>query len=402
MRHFNLLSALFAVGLVGCQAAPFPSAPLRQAPRVVQNIRNANAPRFTRQSDHQVREKLGTHFLKDTPVAVYPNRLVFEGQQLAFEKGNILIGRSRRNEDYLRRIEKITVAGGRTLVDTTDASLFEAFDELSLRGLEMDPDVQGLRKEHRVNIGGVMDLVLDLNIRPDFSDTELHLKDKRLRIKSSPVVQLNTQLRGELRFRPLLSEVEPQPVGEVSFTAASFPLWLGPVPVSFTLRPGAALDYGHEASGSAGIGGQLNGEVKATVELEAALNQQPELSSAIQHQLDASWIPPELKLEGSARARVHVPRMQIDLKVASMVGPFVQLGTYVDSSYTRRYSYSSGEKRLYESVQSHLGLAAYGGITPTKIFGKQLSKEIRIKIIDKNLKQIYNRVIDRPVGAEAL
>jgi hypothetical protein len=159
----------------------------------------------------------------------------------------------------------------------------------------------------------------------------------------------------------------------------------------FHLKPGAGLDFGHRAEGKLVNTFDIDGEFKAVVELEAALGESPSTQSSSEYRIDGKMLPPELRLTGNARARLHLPTVHLDSEIAGLVGPFVQAGPYVDGNFTRRLTVTPQQTTVFSSVSSHLGLAIDGGITPTRLFGKQLSREIRFKILDKRIKELYRK-----------
>ncbi|MBF2053065.1 MAG: hypothetical protein IGS03_06315 [Candidatus Sericytochromatia bacterium] len=165
--------ALLSLSLLSCQQVAFVPPP---APPAAQLQRQLNAPQPVHE---QVLSHQETVTFKDpVPVAVEPERLVFQGTQHQFQPQQVLIGRSLQNQDFLRRVRSSRIQGNQVIVETTPATLFDAFQELDLAGPRMvrSPERISLR-EHRINIGGIMDLVIDLGLTPDFSDMRLKLKD---------------------------------------------------------------------------------------------------------------------------------------------------------------------------------------------------------------------------------
>lgn len=391
----RLFAASLLLSLLSCQSLPPAGSGLFSPlppPAGVQAQFNAPA---------ELREQVLAHqqtvsFKEPVAVAVYPDRLVFQGHLPLFQPQQVLIGRSLQNEDFLRRVLSSRHAGGQTIVETTSASLFEAFEELDLAGprLVRAPERISLR-EHRVNIGGMMDLVIDLGVTPDFSDLRLKLKEGQLSMRMAPAFEIDTQVRSELRLQGPMSEVALRPVGSVNLLTSRFVAWIGPVPLVFHLKSAAALDLGARAEGQLSVGAQINGTVKTSVELEAALNQQPQVRGNSSYRFEASLLLPDMKLKGEIRSRLTLPRLHLDSEIAGLVGPFVQTGPYIEGSYLRQVNGSAATVR--ESVRSHLGLKVDGGITPTRLFGKNLSRELRVNILDRQLKEIYRQDTTRPL-----
>jgi len=398
VKSFNLKTSLLglatiALGLSACQTPPL--APTLRLPAALPPARLQQQ----QAGPEQIIAKANTvTFDKPVPVAVHPDRLVFQGAQ-NFQPNQILLGRSIHNEDFLRRVLSSRPEGNQVVVQTAPATLFEAFDELDLNGPRMQqaPERISLR-EHRFNLGGIVDIVLDMGITPDFSDTRLKIKDSRMSLRVAPEFQIEAQVRSEFRFSPLMSEVNLRPVGSVDFTAAKFVAWIGPVPLVFQLKPGAALDFGSQAQGAISVGTQLNGVVKASIEIDATLNQTPTTRTDSSQNFEASMLPPQMSMNGEVRSRLTLPRIHMESEIAGLVGPFVQVGPYIDAQYLRQLTGTGAGATVRERVTSHLGLGIYGGITPTRLFGKDLSREIRIRILDRQLKQIYHRDLTRPLA----
>ncbi|MBF2053066.1 MAG: hypothetical protein IGS03_06320 [Candidatus Sericytochromatia bacterium] len=214
----------------------------------------------------------------------------------------------------------------------------------------------------------------------------------------APEFQIETQVRSELRLQGMMSEVALQPVGAVNLMSAQFVAWIGPVPLVFHIQPAAALDFGARADGRLGVGTELKGTVKASLELDAALNQQPRARSESSYRFDASMLPPNLQLSGEVRSRLTLPRIHLDSEIAGLVGPFIQTGPYIDGSYLRQINGSGSSATVRESVRSQLGLTIGGGITSTRLFGKNLSRELRVRILDRQIKELYRRDMTRPLS----
>ncbi len=334
-------------------------------------------------------------FSQPQPVSVEANRLIFEGTQLNIKPNQVLMGRSISNQDFLRRVRRVQPSGNRLIVETTPATLFEAFEELDYVGAQIvrAPERISL-SSHRFNIGGVVDIVLDMGLKPDFTDARLRVKDSRLLVRVAPTFDLDAKLRSEYRFlntHTIADNLPIKPVGKVSFEALRVPAWIGPVPLVFHLKPGAGLDWGHRAEGKLMVGTQVNGQFKAAVEMEAGLNEAPNSQTDSSYRFDGSMLPPELQINGTARARLHLPTIHLDTEIAGLVGPFIEAGPYVDGNFTRRLTVTPKQTTVFTSVNSQLGLTIDGGITPTRLFGKDLSREVRIRILDKRIKELYRK-----------
>ena len=186
-------------------------------------------------------------------------------------------------------------------------------------------------------------------------------------------------------------------MGQVSFTVARFPAWIGPVPVVFQVKPGAALSWGHQASGSLVQSLNIDGFIQPQLTMEAALKQKPQTSSSVQHQIQAQLAPPALSMKGKAHARLYVPQIQFESELAGIVGPFISAGTYIDATYQREIRTQQGQSMVDTAINADLGLSVYGGITPTQLFGSELTREIRIKILERNLKNLYQKQSSEPL-----
>lgn len=381
-RFFKSFSALLlAASLTACQmpvSNPFVQRNTLQAQSAQRQIVQADAKIYS----------------QPVPVSVEPHRLIFSGPQNGLKPGQVLMGRSLKDQDFLRRVRQIHVSGSQTVVDTLPATLFDAFEELDLSGSRIQANTPPIAMQsHRFNIGGVVDVVMDLNLKPDFSDTKIRLVNERLFVRVAPRFEMDSQIRTEFKFIGIkpVPENPLKPVGSVSFNALRIPAWIGPVPLVFHLKPGAGLDWGHQADGRVIVSTDIDGQFTASVEMEAGLGENPVTKTDTAYQLNGKMLPPELRLTGSAKARLHLPTIHLDTEFAGLVGPFVQAGAYVDGHYLRRLSATPQQTTIYTLANSHLGLRIDAGITPTHLFGKDLSKELRFKILDKQIKELYRK-----------
>lgn len=385
MKHKLLLGMVSALLLVACQAQPLPS-------QSSVNLRQ----QATGASGRQVLRADALSFQQPVAVEIEPNRLIFTTPQPGIKPNQVLMGRSLKEQDFLRRARQIHSEGNRLIVDTVPATLFEAFAELDYTGASAvrAPENIQLRSQH-FNLGGVVDIVLDLGVRPDFSDAHLRLKDSRLFVRVAPRFTLDAKVHAEYNFlksrAPLGNEPVLQPVGDYSFNAVRLPAWIGPVPLVFHLKPGTRLDFGHHADGKLIASTELTGEFKASVEMEAALGESPVTKTDSDYSFDGKMLPPELRLTGVGKARLHLPTLHLDTEIAGLVGPFVEASPYVDGRYQKTLTATPQQTTVFTSAKASLGLAIDGGLTPTTLFGKQLSHEIRLRILDKQIKVLYSK-----------
>lgn len=380
---------LAAMVLAGCQASP-----LTQPAQLRAQTASTQAA-----SGRQVLRADAVVYQQPMPVEVEPNRLIFNAPQPDLRPNQVLMGRSIKEQDFLRRIKAIHADGKRIIADTVPATLFEAFNELDMAGATTvrAPEHISLRSQH-FNIGGLVDIVVDLGVKPDFSDAHLRVKDSRLFIRVAPRFDIDTQVRAEYTFvkaggpQPVTNQEPPlQPVGDFSFTAMRVPAWVGPVPLVFHLNPGTSLKYGAYANGKLIASSQITGQFKASVEMDAAVGETPTVKTDSDYQFDGKMLPPELKLTGVAKARLHLPTLHLDTEIAGLVGPFVEASPYIDGRYQKTVTVAPKQTTVYTSAVSSLGLAIDAGLTPTTLFGKQLARELRFKILDKQIKELYRK-----------
>lgn len=385
------LGSLCALSLSACQS---PTAYRAGALLPTNTLRAQQAETTPTQINLQQNTRL---FEQPIPVSVTPDTLIFEDLNTVLEVNQVVMGRSLQGEDFLRRVITIQTQGRKTIVSTRPASLFEAFKELQANEVSLSraPERVSIRAQ-RFNIGGVIDIVLDLGVRPDFSEAQIQLKDSRLKVNLAPRFDIDTQIRSEWTFiKPVQNDLSP--VGQVTFTTARFPAWIGPVPVVFQIKPGASLSWGHQASGSLVQALNIDGFIQPKLTMEAALEQTPQTSGTIQHQIQAQLAPPALSIKGKAHARLYVPQIQFESELAGIVGPFISAGTYIDATYQREIKTQQGKSMVNTFVNADLGLSVYGGITPTQLFGGDLTREIRIKILERNLKNLYQKQTSEPL-----
>lgn len=324
-------------------------------------------------------------FQEPIPVQVLETSLVFKGQY-AFQKGQVLMGRSTQNQDFLRRVRSSHFDGQQTRVETEAASLFDAYQELDVSANPSKALERIQIRQERIQFGN-LEMLIDLSIQPDFSQTRIRLKDKQLTIEIAPRFELETQIQNHYRFDNLSAALLPElkPVGKFAFTAASFPLWIGPIPLIFKIKPGAALEWAQQAQGKLSFSTQLEGDLQPTLKLEAGLGETPRLQTDLKQNFKAKINPLQADFRGETRARLSLPQISLESKIAGLIGPYIETASYLDTHWSRLPQ----NNQVHESIRSQLGLSIYGGINAGQIFGKNLASQLRVKIIDRDLKEVY-------------
>ncbi len=341
--------------------------------------------------------QLNTQVFKSAiAVQVLADRLIFEGQH-SFQQGQVLMGRSSQNVDFLRRVRSSRFDGKQTQVETQAANLFDAYQELDVSTSQSKAPERISIQQQRIQFGQ-FEMLVDLGIQADFSKTRIRLKDKQLLIEMAPRFEIDTRIQNSYRFDSLASTLAPElkPVGKFAFTAANFPLWVGPIPLIFKVKPGAALEMAQSAQGNLKLATQVEGSFQPSLKLEARLGETPRIQSDLQEDFTAKVSPLQANFTGETRARVHLPQISLDSKIAGLIGPYLETGTYIDTQWSRRPQ----SNQIQESIRSQLGLSIYGGLSAGQLFGKELASQLRIKIVDRDLKEIYRQ--DHLIPAEAL
>ncbi|HEY9841389.1 MAG TPA: hypothetical protein V6D23_13095, partial [Candidatus Obscuribacterales bacterium] len=223
--------------LAGCQSAPLPGG--------LPGVRAQRAVGAQAATNRQVPRPDAFIFQQPVPVDVLPDRLIFTTPQTDIRPNQVLMGRSLTDQDFLRRATRLHAEGNRLIVETVPATLFEAFSDLDMAGVRSVRGPGGVTlQSHHFNLGGVVDIILDMNVKPDFSDAHLRLKDKRLFVRVAPRFEIDSQIRTEYTFFSAQAQLSPEPVlkptGSISFANARYLAWVGPVPLVFHLKPGAA------------------------------------------------------------------------------------------------------------------------------------------------------------------
>lgn len=401
MKKHIILSLIFSgMTLNACNRPTLPQAiaPQRLAQRHIQ------PQRFSRlnASTFQLNQKstLFKHHKAKQVQSIHSNSMILNGQT-GIKQGDIVIGRS-RGQDFLRQVVGVNQTANQAVLRTQPALLHDAFDEINLRGFEPEPGaLQAIEQKlnrKTYNIGGLLDLVPRLKIKPDFSNTEIRLRKTTLTIKVAPITRITGQI--EARFSPFSDQTKivnifklppTQPLGRVELPGASIPGWIGPVPIVFNLTPSVSLDWSSQASGYFFFGAELNGQITTGIEITAKLGKKPTYKTFKDWGFEARLTEPGFKVQGEVRSKLNVPEIQVDTKIAGMVGPFVRFSPYLDGKVKQTTVVKPKGTSVEGSARSDLGLVLRGGITETSIFGFKLAKGLDVRILDKTIKEVYRK-----------
>lgn len=386
-RHVLICASL---SLSACQGAG-PTAPnpaLQRAP--------LKAVQSQSQTTNQVMQFKANARLLDAgqaqPIAITPQTLVF-AQDPLLQMGQIVMGRTEQ-EDYLRRVTGIRSEESNVVVMTERANLYEAFEQLDVSNAQPDRLAPIQLDQRRFKIGFV-DIVSKLVAEPDFSDSRLRLTNTRARalfVRLAPEIKLTWEVSSETRFTPGMSDgLALKPIGQMNFKTFRIPTSIGGIPLVFYLRPGTALDWGHQGEGHLKLGAQVTGSFKVGVEMTAAVSEQPTVETFYQQAFDGRVLPPEIDFNGKVLTRLHLPRLRLDSKIVDMVGPFIEAESYLDGELDAQLKVSGSGKQVTGQAAAHLGLGLKAGLSQTDLFGKTLNKEISVDIFNRRVKTLYKQ-----------
>lgn len=331
---------------------------------------------------------------QDQPLSVLPEQLIFDGQH-RFEPGQVLMGRSQEGQAFLRQVVSVQTRGPQTVVQTQQAYLTDAFDELDVTGAVPTERMKPIELDRRTFKIGFVSLDSALKAQPDFSDARLRIHDgKALYVRLAPQLELTWDVTGRTSFSSLesgLSDVPLKPIGNVNFKTFPINAQIGPVPVTFYIRPGAALDWGYRGSGSIELGAQLQGRVKAGVELNANLSETPDVNTLFDYGYDGHFNDPRIDFDGQVRTRLHIPRIRVESEIAEMTGPYIEAESFIDGDLDAHLKVVNNQKQVTGTAEAHLGLALRAGLPATHLFGKQLTQEINKTLFDRRIKELYKK-----------
>jgi hypothetical protein len=397
MRTSSLLISAILLLVAACQAPGPVGAPLVPNQLPNQQLQRASVSTAPGRVELQPAAVVVDGDKIPLPLQILPDRLIFPPLPRPLKTGDILIGRA-LNQDFLRRVTRIQGSGNRTEVFTTAATLFEAFREADLGGMRLENATRSriTLDRQRFKIGGVMDIILTLSLDPDFSDTRIRIQDRKLMVRMAPRFKLSYDVTQQFTLHEGGASGNPEllplkPVGQAEFRVVAIPGWVGPIPVTFSVRPGASLDWGHSGLGRLGWRTDLSGELQAGIELEAPLGEMPTTQTFSDHNLKASFYEPTLEFTGGVRTRINLPYIQVDSRIAGMVGPYLRAGTYIEGSARRSVATTANGTVASSSLVSNLGVNVRGGLTETTLFGRKLANGLHLNIYDKAIRELYRR-----------
>lgn len=421
MKLSALVPALLcSAALTACQSLPLmqpATPPVQRLSRL--NASAASAPAVSAPDRRQnFRLQARTRVLQEPilqPLHALPGQLIFRGQRV-FQPGEILIGRSSQGQAFLRRVLKSQESNGQTQVLTANATLPEAFQELDLSGVTDPEAVKPIELDRRTFQIGFMTVESALRAYPDLSDVQVRLENgKALFVRLAPELKLTWDITSRVtlnsasatalpwdssaRTAPMSPTQQPtaqtplvlKPIGQVNFKSFVIVTAIGPVPLTIFIKPGAALEWGHQGSGSLELGGQINGRLKVAVEMKAQnFSQSPDFKSAYDYDYGGLLKDPRLNFTGKILTRLHLPRLRVESEIAAMIGPYVEASSYLDGELVSKITVVGAQKRVNGSAEVHLGLALRAGLSKSDLFGDSIP-EIHKTLFDRRVKQIYKK-----------
>lgn len=423
MKFSALFPALcITTALTACQSAPF-SSPLSASS--LNSATNGANPALLRSASVQnnspsrqtYRLQSQTRVLQEPinqPLRALPGQLVFRGMRV-FQPGEILIGRSSEGQAFLRRVlsrPEHNEQNGQTLVQTANASLADAFQELDLSGVNNPEMVKPIELDRRTFQLGFVTVESALRAQPDLSDVQIRLENgKALFVRLAPELKLTWDITSRVTLSTLnqatpttpwaTQQVPPavapqtglllKPIGSVNFKTFLIVTAIGPIPLTIFIKPGAALEWGHQGTGSVELGGQVNGRLKVAVEMKAQnLSQSPDFKSAFDYDYGGLIKDPKLEFTGRVLSRLHLPRLRVESEIAAMIGPYVEASSYLDGDLVSKVTVVGSQKRITGKAEVHLGLALRAGLSKSDLFGDSIP-EIHKTLFDRRVKQLYKK-----------
>ncbi len=424
MKFSALFPALcITTALTACQSAPFfspLSSPLSASS--LNSATNGANPALLRSASVQntspsrqtYRLQSQTRVLQEPinqPLRALPGQLVFRGMRV-FQPGEILIGRSSEGQAFLRRVLSRQELNGQTLVQTTNASLADAFQELDLSGVNNPEMIKPIELDRRTFQLGFVTVESALRAQPDLSDVQIRLENgKALFVRLAPELKLTWDITSRVNLSTLnpatpttpwaTQQVPPavapqtglvlKPIGNVNFKTFLIVTAIGPIPLTIFIKPGAALEWGHQGTGSVELGGQVNGRLKVAVEMKAQnFSQSPDFKSAFDYDYGGLIKDPKLEFTGRVLSRLHLPRLRVESEIAAMIGPYVEASSYLDGDLVSKVTVVGSQKRITGKAEVHLGLALRAGLSKSDLFGDSIP-EIHKTLFDRRVKQLYKK-----------
>jgi hypothetical protein len=401
MRRISLISSLLVLGLSACQGNPLLSTSTASNRAL---LRAAKAPIASKQTFLLSKQTRVLNEPINQPLQATPGQLVFTGQRV-FNPGEVVIGRSSQGQAFLGRVLQNRVVGSQTLVQIAPASLADAFQELDLTGINSPEAIKPIELDRRSFQLGFVTIESALKAYPDLSDFKLRLQNgKALFVRFAPEIKLTWDITARATLTSALdvpwagaAPASPNPVlkpiGEVNFKTFTIATEIGPIPITIFIKPGAALEWAHQGTGTVELGGQINGRFKAGVEMTARLSQSPELSTSYDYDYGGVLRDPRLEFTGKIQSRLHLPRLRVESEIAAMVGPYIEASSYLDADLTARMTVVGAQKRVSGLAEAHLGLALKAGLPKSDLFGQGVP-ELHKSLFNRRVKQIYKKELN--------
>lgn len=337
------------------------------------------------------------HTTAQRPLHVLPDQLVFTSDQ-RFAVGDVLLGRGRNGQPFLRRVVR---SDGQGRVWTSQAQLGDVFQILDAQA-SIDPrHIKPIELDRRSFQIGLLTIESTLKAWPDLSDFRLRIQEGRaLFVRFAPELKLNWEITSRATFSTPLSGAEllptltMKPVGEVNFRNFTIEADIGPVPVTIYIRPGAALEWGHQGIGQLEWGGSLNGRLKAAVEMTARLTEKPDFQTRYEYDYGGQIRDPRLNFDGRVLSRLHLPRLRLESEIAGMVGPYVDTSAWWEGELNARLKVTGQLTQVTGQAEAHLGLGLKVGLPKTELFGEHFNEDIHKTLVDRRIKQLYKKELN--------
>lgn len=387
----RLAPVLLGLSLFSCQ---FPLVPAAVPPSAV--LRASAVETATQHFQLQARARLLTAG-PQRPLQVLPDQLIFEPDQ-NFQPGEVLLGRGRTGQSFLRRVIR---SEGQGRVWTTQAQLGDVFQTLDARALSGARRLKPIELDRRSFQIGLLTIESTLKAWPDLSDFRLRIQDGRaLFVRFAPELKLSWEITSRATLSTpltgpnLMPALAMKPVGEVNFRNFTLETEIGPVPVTIYIRPGAALEWGHQGTGQLELGGTLNGRLKAAVEMTARLTEKPDFQVRHEYDYGGQMRDPRLNFHGRVLSRLHLPRLRVESEIAGMVGPYIDASSWIEGDLNARLKVAGSLTQVTGQAEAHLGLGLKAGLPKTDLFGKDFSGDIHKTLFDRRVKQLYKKELN--------
>lgn len=350
---------------------------------------------------------------------VQQNALVFKANAQAeksLKTGDILVG-AQGDEGFMRKVVSVDKRAESVVVQTQQATLPEAFKELTISGLkpeylnktgfqtQQEQEVTAerfVKKEYKgleFQFDGGVKLTADYEFKPDFFNFDLKIQDGKVYFKWSPSVEL--ALKSELSVyiegsvsktfqNQLLKKFikEHFRLAYVHWVPIPTPIPMA-IPIVIRLIPSFAVDVDITGEGNIKVGGiDFKGKAESYVEIIGnTLKGGGNISSGV------NWIKPAFNGSVSGGAKLYIPKLKFSVTVAGAIGPYIEVSPYGEVRIDSQLSESNCHLGINFGVEGEAGLGAEFEIP---FLGISLGGKLSHKFLDWKHSPPFESLCDEP------